>query len=116
MSDLFEIKCNIDLRLEELEQCELKLRSEHRWKDSVAMVVGLDYNENINFILRKADEIQKDLLARISADLGDYVKNVNEEVTRNMRKGIRDNFETVYKGFKELRARGKLFSYKDHPE
>lgn len=115
MADLCEIKCNIDLRLEELEQCELQLRSE-QWKSAVGSVVGIDYNENINFIIRKADEIQKDLLSRIGAEIGDYVKQVNEEVTRSMRKGIQDSFEALYDRFKELREKGKLFSYQERPQ
>lgn len=92
MSDLFEIKCNIDLRLEEIEQHELQLKDEYRWKNNVQSILGIDYNQNINFILKKADEIQKDLLANISTNLNEEVRGVSEEITRTMKKTIRNSF------------------------
>lgn len=76
--------------------------------------MGVDYNENINFILKKSDEIQKDMLADITINLNDYVKVVNEEVTKNMKKEIKDNFAKIYERFHEVKSKKKLFLLSNH--
>jgi len=55
MADLYEIKCNIDLRLQEISDYEHTLTHQDKWKKVVSHIITPNYEENIKFIFEKAD-------------------------------------------------------------
>lgn len=98
MADLFEIKCNIDLRLVEIQDYSCQLRSE-QWKAAVGSIMGLDYNQNIEFVLGKSEEIQQDLLANTAPALKDYLSLLNQQVTQHIRTAISNSFQESLQQF-----------------
>jgi hypothetical protein len=54
MSDLYELKCNIDLRLQELEDYQMAFSSEHKWKSVVGDLLTPDYESTIQFLVSKS--------------------------------------------------------------
>jgi hypothetical protein len=93
MADLFEIKCNIDLRLGEVQEYSSQLRTD-QWKAAVGSIVALDYNQNIEFVLGKSQEIQQDLLANTAPALKDCLAVLNQQVTQHIRTAISDSFQS----------------------
>lgn len=53
----------------------------------------MDYNQNIEFVLGKAQEIQQDLLANTAPALKDYLAGLNQQLTQDMRMAITDSFQ-----------------------
>lgn len=59
MADLYEIKCNIDLRIQEIDDHEHTLRHEQQWKKVVASIITPNYDQNILFLIQKSNEIHE---------------------------------------------------------
>lgn len=72
-------------------------------------IVALDYNQNIEFVLGKAQEIQQDLLANTAPALKDYLAGVNQQLTQEIRMAIADSFQASLHKFDSLRTQGRLF-------
>lgn len=72
-------------------------------------IVGLDYNQNIEFVLGKAQEIQQDLLANTAPTLKDYLAGVNQQLTQDIRKAITDSLQNSLHKFDSLRTQGRFF-------
>lgn len=60
MSDLYEIKCNIELRLAELDTYRSTLSSEMKWKSVISNILTPDYESTLLFVFSKAEEIEED--------------------------------------------------------
>lgn len=45
------------------------------------------------------------MLSDITINLNNYVKNVNEEVTKSMKKKVKDNFTAIFEGFNEIKSK-----------
>lgn len=54
MSDLYELKCNIDLRLQELQEYQTSFKSEYKWKTVVGDLLTPDYESTIQFLVNKS--------------------------------------------------------------
>lgn len=59
MSDLYELKCNIDLRLQELEEYQMAFSNEYKWKTVVGDLLTPDYEATIHFLVNKSAEIEE---------------------------------------------------------
>jgi hypothetical protein len=99
MSDLYEIKSNIDLRLRELEDYREGLATEHKWKGIVGDLLTPDYESSILFVLSKAEEIQDDSLNYAHKFLADYNNKIFLEVHEPFKKEMKLAIESLFCNF-----------------
>lgn len=62
----------------------------------------------MNFLLRKSDEIQKDIIANIDGNIAEYVKSVNEELAQGLRRAMKEEIAQFYQTFSEARWKSRL--------
>lgn len=75
-------------------------------------IIGINYNENINFLLKKSDEIQKDIIANIDINIADYVKVANDELVNQLRRALKEEIAQFYQTFSEAKWKSKLRTHK----